>query len=83
VEVAVDPQQSYTLTLQCGCIVYVSCHPRTGIAHTRVIERRGASCQYRRHDVGARLWLWEVLPPSPDPARRDAEEADAVKEWME
>jgi hypothetical protein len=48
-----------------------------------VIERRGASCQYRRHDVGARLWLWEVLPPSPDPARRDAEEADAVKEWME
>jgi hypothetical protein len=71
----VDRQQSYTLTLQCGCIVYVSCHPRTGIAHTRVIERRGAACKDRRHDVGARLWLWEVLPPNPDPRRRDAEEA--------
>ena len=77
-----DRQQSYTLTLQCGCIVYVSCHPQTGIAHTRVIERRGASCKSRQHDVGVRLWLWEVLPSS-DPARGDGEGANAIREWIE
>jgi hypothetical protein len=53
---------SYTLTLPCGCIVYVSCHPRTGVAHTRVVESRGRQCERRRHDVGARLFLWELLP---------------------
>jgi hypothetical protein len=63
----VNRQQSYTLTLGCGCVVYVSCHPMTGEAHTRVIERRGASCKNRHHDVGARLWLWEMLPESAAP----------------
>jgi hypothetical protein len=53
---------SYTLTLQCGCVVYVSRHPGTGIAHTRVIQSRGSVCQDRRHTVGARLYLWELLP---------------------
>jgi len=53
---------SYTLTISCGCSVYVSCHPRTRVAHTRVVERRGSSCRTRRHDVGARVWLWELLP---------------------
>ena len=55
-------QESYTLTLACGCVVYVSCHPQTGVAHTRVIERRGQVCPNRQHDIGARLWLWEMLP---------------------
>ncbi len=36
---------SYTLDLPCGCTVYVSRHPRTGLAHTRVIEARGRWCQ--------------------------------------
>ena len=53
---------SYTLTLQCGCSVYVACHPRTGAAHTRVIEFRGQACNVRRHEVGLRLALWELLP---------------------
>jgi hypothetical protein len=53
---------SYMLTLQCGCFVYVSCHPGTGVAHTRIIERRGTSCTIRRHEVGARIYLWEILP---------------------
>jgi hypothetical protein len=53
---------SYNLTLQCGCVVYVSCHPRTGVAHTRIIERRGTMCRQRMHDRGARLWLWDLLP---------------------
>lgn len=53
---------SYTLTLSCGCTVYVSCHPRTRIAHSRIIERRGSGCRNRRHDTGSRLWLWELLP---------------------
>jgi hypothetical protein len=53
---------SYTLTLPCNCLVYVSCHPRTGLAHTRVIESRGEGCERRRHAVGLRLNLWELLP---------------------
>lgn len=53
---------SYNVTLWCGCLVNVSCHPATRIAHTRVVERRGAGCPIRNHDVGARLWLWELLP---------------------
>ena len=53
---------SYNLTLECGCVVYVSCHPQTGVAHTRVIEQRGPSCHQRLHDRGKRLWLWDLLP---------------------
>jgi hypothetical protein len=53
---------SYNLTLECGCLVYVSCHPESGIAHTRVIEQRGMGCRNRRHECGVRLWLWEILP---------------------
>lgn len=55
---------SYTVTLWCGCKVYVSCNPATGIAHSRIVEARGAECPVRRHEVGARLWLWELLPES-------------------
>jgi hypothetical protein len=53
---------SYSLSLACGCSIYVSCDPRTGLAHTRVVERRDARCRNRRHEVGSRLWLWELLP---------------------
>lgn len=59
---------SYTLTLQCGCTIYVSCHPKTGLAHTRVIEFRGAQCRNRTHEPGARLWLWEILADPAHPA---------------
>jgi hypothetical protein len=58
---------SYNIALQCGCIVYVACHPQTGIAHTRVLEQRHPSCQVRTHEVGLRLYLWELLP---DPSYR-------------
>jgi hypothetical protein len=53
---------SYTVTLWCGCAVYVSCNPKTRLAHTRIVESRGESCRVRKHEVGARLWLWELLP---------------------
>ena len=53
---------SYNLTLHCGCTIYVSCHPRTRIAHTRIIQSRGADCAIRKHEVGVRLFLWEILP---------------------
>jgi hypothetical protein len=53
---------SYNLTVQCGCVVYVSCDPQTGYAHSRVIERKGDQCLVRKHDVGVRLYLWELLP---------------------
>src|SRR5262245_53359328 len=53
---------SYTLTLQCSCIVYVACDPKTGLSHTRIVERRGPHCRIRRHDVGTRIYLWEILP---------------------
>jgi hypothetical protein len=55
---------SHTLTLACGCVVYVSCHPKTNVAHSRIIEQRGASCGNRKHAIGVRLWLWEMLPDS-------------------
>jgi hypothetical protein len=58
---------SYTLTLFCGCALYVSCHPRTGVAHTRIIESRGPGCTVRRHEVGLRLYLWEMLPDRRSP----------------
>lgn len=62
---------SYNLTLQCGCIVYVSCDPRSGLSHARVLERRGPACPVRRHEVGLRLYLWELLPePSTPPMTR-------------
>jgi len=53
---------SYNLALHCGCVVYVSCHPTTRVAHTRVIQSRGPDCRTRKHEVGARLFLWEILP---------------------
>jgi len=51
--------------------VYVACHPKTGIAHKRVIETRGISCGTRAHRRGEKLWLWEMLP---DPAHSAAPE---------
>ena len=68
-DVHADIQTSHTVTLPCGCTVYVSCHPSTHVAHTRILERRGAGCRERFHHVGARLRLWELLPPS-SPVRR-------------
>ena len=59
---------SYTLTIGCGCVVYVASHPRTTIVHTRIVERRGSDCRVRAHDTGVRLQLWELLP-EPQPAR--------------
>lgn len=56
---------SYNIALACGCTVYVATHPDTGIAHSRVLERRGRSCRIRKHEVGARLALWELLPDPP------------------
>ncbi len=53
---------SYNLTLQCGCVVYVACDPKTGLSHARVLERRGLDCRVRRHEVGSRIYLWEMLP---------------------
>lgn len=59
---------SYNLTLACGCLVYVSCDPSTNLAHTRVLERRAPSCPVRRHEVGLRLYLWDLLPERAEPS---------------
>jgi hypothetical protein len=53
---------SHNITLYCGCIVYVACHPVTGAAHTRVLEFRHPMCPARNHEVGLRFALWELLP---------------------
>jgi hypothetical protein len=67
---------SYNLTLQCGCIVYVACDPKSGLSHTRVIETKGPWCRAKRHEIGLRIYLWEIharrkalLPPA-DPSCR-------------
>jgi hypothetical protein len=54
---------SYTLPLPCGCVAYVSCWPETGVAHTRVIEFKAQTCPVRTHERGAKIYLWELLPP--------------------
>jgi len=53
---------SYNLTLHCGCVVYVACDPKTGLSHTRIVERRGPNCWFRNLEVGTRVYLWELLP---------------------
>ena len=55
---------SYTISLQCGCDVYVACNPRTGLAHTRVIERRALRCPVRSHAIGVHLQSSDI--PSPE-----------------
>jgi hypothetical protein len=57
---------SYTVTLGCGCRVYVACHPQTGLAHTRIIEARSLGCGVRSHAIGVRIPVWELLPYEPD-----------------
>jgi len=53
---------SHNVTLYCGCVVYIACHPHTGVAHTRVLERKDPRCPVRKHEIGLRLALWELLP---------------------
>ena len=62
---------SHDLSLVCGCLVYVSSHPTTGITHTRVIQVKGQACRIRQHEVGVRLYLWEILPASTQSPSRD------------
>ena len=69
---------SYTLVLQCGCVVYVSCDPHTLVAHTRIVERRGPACRVRNHEIGARVYLWEILP---ERVLSGNEEASETIEW--
>jgi hypothetical protein len=52
---------SYNLTLQCGCLVYIACDPLTSVAHARIIERRDPGCRVRKHEIGLRLPLWEIV----------------------
>ena len=53
---------SYNLTLQCGCLVYVACDPLTTLAHARILEWRDPGCRVRKHEIGLRLSLWEIVP---------------------
>ena len=64
---------SYNLTLDCGCLIYVACDPKTTLAHSRIVEQKGADCPVRTHEVGRRLYLWELLPP---PATRPTTRSD-------
>ena len=76
---------SYNLTLDCGCSVYVSCDPQTKAAHTRVLERRGPACTVRKHEVGFRLFLWDLLPDQgvrPHAQRTEADAADGLIAWI-
>src|SRR4249920_936847 len=59
---SIQERMSHNITLYCGCSVYVACHPHTGVAHTRVLEQRHPLCRVRKHEIGLRLALWELLP---------------------
>jgi hypothetical protein len=41
-----------------------------------VIERKGDNCRVRTHDVGVRLYLWELLPESSKKANVGLEAGD-------
>ena len=69
----------YLLTAPCGCVVQVVSDPPAHDLHTRVIARRGTTCFWRRHDVGVRFFLWEMLPDSADRHARE-HVVDAI-EW--
>lgn len=58
----------YQLVSPCGCTVRVACDRETGVVHTRVIEEPGDTCRNRRHRIGARFWVWELLPAGADRA---------------
>jgi hypothetical protein len=45
--------------------IALACDPKTGLSHTRILEAKGPSCPATRHEIGFRLFLWEILP---DPA---------------
>jgi hypothetical protein len=67
---------SYTVTLLCGCEVYVACASWTGLAHTRIIESQPLGCPIRSHGVGVRLQLCELLAsPSDDSPVQDGDHA--------
>ena len=53
---------SYTLTLDCGCTVYVSAALTGSMIPTRVLQSRDPDCRVEGHRVGVRIWLWELLP---------------------
>jgi hypothetical protein len=40
-----------------------------------VIEARGAACRVRRHEVGLRLYLWDLLPQAAQRAPVERDEA--------
>ncbi len=65
----INGAMSYNLSLRCGCVVYVSCDPKTGLSHSRVIERRGTLCPIRKHEIGLKIYLWELLPDPSTPPR--------------
>jgi hypothetical protein len=75
---------SYNLTLRCGCLVYVACDPRTTVAHARILERRDPGCLVRKHEVGLRLSLSEIVPDLgeivTDPEHRPVPRRDADRE---
>ena len=53
---------SHNITLYCGCVVHIACHPDTGVAHTRLLVHHHPLCPVRKHEIGMTLALWELLP---------------------
>jgi len=47
-----------------------------------VIEARGAACRDRRHEVGLRLYLWELLPQPIQSAALEWEQPDVWRARM-
>ena len=66
---------SYTLTLACGCTVYVHQGVHRAAAPVRTLQGRGDCCPTPGHAVGVRVWLWELLPDPPIVPPRDEKPA--------
>jgi hypothetical protein len=51
------------MRLPCGCEMQISSGPRAATVHRRTIYRRSQGCVSPAHQPGARVYVWELLPP--------------------
>jgi hypothetical protein len=50
-------------TLACGCVMDIVREEVSAATSRRAIQRRHPTCRVRTHWPGARVYVWEMLPP--------------------
>ena len=68
------------LAVQCGCVVRVN-QPDNPVPPKRVIASHGSRCQSLRHQVGVRVYLWDMLPGRIDRSQLLRAELNDDAQW--